>query len=421
MAVTALPRRRLLFLAPFPPRRDATHGGGRVIAGLLAALAERHELALLCLRGEGEPPADPELAERGMRVEELPRPGWRRSRGLAERLEKWLAPFTGRPGWARACESPELEARLRELAGSFRPEVVQAEYHVMAQYLPLLRGLPARRVLDQVEPGVPAARELLRESRGRARAERALDLLAWRRFEQRAAREVDAMVTFTEKDAAVMRLLAPAGLPVEVVPFGTEPPGRALDPLGQPPPTVLFLGNYLHRPNADAAVRLAREILPRLRARVPDARLALVGAEPPEEVRALAGPAVEVTGFVPDPLPWLDRAAVFAAPLARGGGMRVKVVEALAAGKAVVASPLAIEGLGEGLARGNGEGPPLVVATTDEDFAAAVAGLLEDPGRRAALASRARAWALAHLGWERAAAGYEALYERLLSAGGGAR
>jgi polysaccharide biosynthesis protein PslH len=416
------PRRRLLFLAPFPPRRDAPHGGGRVIAGLLAGLAERHDLALLCLRGEGEPPTGPELRARGVLVEELPRPGWRRSRTLGERLGKWLGPFAGGPfsslpGWARACSSRELAERLMTLAGSFRPEIVQAEYHVMAQYLPVLRGFPARRVLAQVEPGVPAARELLGESRGRARVERALDLLAWERFERRSAREGDAIVTFTPRDAAAMRRLAPPGLPIEVIPFGAEPPERALDPLGQPPPTVLFLGNYLHRPNADAAVRLAREILPRVRARCPQARLALVGAEPPEEVRALAGPAVEVTGFVPDPLPWLDRAAVVAAPLERGGGMRVKVAEALAAGKAVVASPLAAEGL----PGGPWSDPPLLVATTDEDLASAIAGLLEDPERRAALAARARAWAREHLAWERATDGHQELYERLLSNDKGAR
>jgi glycosyltransferase involved in cell wall biosynthesis len=104
--------------------------------------------------------------------------------------------------------------------------------------------------------------------------------------------------------------------------------------------------------------------------------------------------------------PWLDRAAVVAAPLASGGGMRVKVLEALAAGKAVVASPLAAEGLG---------GAPLLRADGDEETAEAISGLIDDRDRRAALAARAREWALVHLGRERTVEAFEALYEQLIA------
>jgi glycosyltransferase involved in cell wall biosynthesis len=98
------------------------------------------------------------------------------------------------------------------------------------------------------------------------------------------------------------------------------------------------------------------------------------------------------------------------APLRLGGGMRVKVAEALAAGKAVVASGLAAEGLG---AR---DGDELLLADNSDAVADAASALLLDPARRAALGTRARAWAAEHLAWDAPAAAFERLYDSLLGA-----
>jgi glycosyltransferase involved in cell wall biosynthesis len=99
---------------------------------------------------------------------------------------------------------------------------------------------------------------------------------------------------------------------------------------------------------------------------------------------------------------------VFIAPLRLGGGMRVKILEALAAGKAVVTSPLAVEGLD--LVHGEG----VYLADSDAEFCQAITELLASPEQRASLAHRARAWACAHLGWDKSIAQYEALYSRLI-------
>jgi glycosyltransferase involved in cell wall biosynthesis len=403
-------RRRILVLAPFPPRLDASHGGGRVVAQLAAGLAERHAVALLCLRGADEPPVDAGLRRRLAITEEVPRAGGWRSADARQRLRKDFAllasPLTGRTAWARAWAVPAFAARLTELVREWRPEVVQAEYGVMGQYLAGLNGSPARRVLVDYEPGAPAARERWRESRGRAWIERGLDLLAWEGAARRLPRLADAVVTMTEKDRGAVLARAP-GARVVTIPFGIPIPERPLDPLGQPPPALLFAGSFRHPPNVDAAVRLAERIFPLVRARCPEAVLHLVGEEPPERLRAV-GPGVVVAGRVPDVEPWLERAAVAVAPLRQGGGMRVKVAEALAAGKAVVATRLAVEGMAVA------DGGAVLLAESDADFAAAVAALIEDPPRRAALAGRARAWAVAHLGWQGCLAAWEDLYARLL-------
>ena len=399
--------RRLLFLVPFAPRLDAVHGGSRTIAQLLAALAERNRLAVLCLRGPDEPPVDEALRAGCELVEEVSRsPGgpavqrWRR-RGRSAR-----AHLGGTPLWVAQWASPRYAARVRELARTWDPEIVQIEFHVMGQYTAALRGCAAPRVLVQHDPGVPAARERSSARRGIARLMARREVRAWERYEAGIMEEVQAVVVFTDRDR---RALAPAArdVPVVRIPIATALPERPLDPLGHLPPSICFVGSFIHPPNIDAAVRLAGAIFPRLRAEFPDLTLQIVGDGPPGEVRALAGANVFVTGRVPDTSPFLDRAAVVVVPLRLGGGMRVKVLEALAAGKAVVASPLSVEGLDLT------SGEQVVLAESDQQFRDAIGDLLRDPARRAALAARARAWACVNLGWGPVAAAYERLYDSL--------
>ena len=148
-------------------------------------------------------------------------------------------------------------------------------------------------------------------------------------------------------------------------------------------------------------------VFPRVLERVPDARLDIVGNEPEEDIRALEGGAVSVHGSVPDVTPYLDRAAVVVAPIRLGGSMRMKVLEALAAGKVLVATARAAEGVDAV------PGEHFVLADDEEALVEALAGLLIEPERRRALGQRARAWAEEHLGWERGAEAFEELYDRL--------
>ena len=123
--------------------------------------------------------------------------------------------------------------------------------------------------------------------------------------------------------------------------------------------------------------------------------------------RATTSPVGETLRQVPDVMPYLDRAAVVVVPLRMGGGMRIKVLEALAAGKAVVASRRATEGLDIT------DGEQLMLAETDAEFARTIARLLADPARRRSLAACGREWSRSNLGWDRVASAYDALYQSL--------
>ncbi|PYV03102.1 MAG: hypothetical protein DMG10_12550 [Acidobacteria bacterium] len=400
--------KRLLFLLPFPPRLDARHGGGRATAQLLVKLATRHRVALLYLRAPSDPPLDTTLQERCELVEEVmrPDPGF----SLAEGWSRLNSLLRARPLWAAGSSVAAYGPRLRALARTWRPDIVQIEYHVMGQYLSALDGCPAPRVLTEYEPGAQVARDLLDSRRGLARLPYWLSWRAWERFEGAVIGQVQAVVALTERDRLVLAPFAPH-TPIVRIPLGMALPEHPLNPLGHSPPSLLFVGNFGHPPNADAAVRLISAIFPRVQARFPELVLHIVGEQPAPRVRQMANANVIVTGPVPDVTPYLDRAALVVVPLRLGGGMRVKVLEALAAGKAVIASPLAVEGLDVV------DGEHVFVAESDPQFCDAIAQLLAHPEQRTALAARARAWAHANLSWERSIVAYETLYQNLTGHG----
>jgi glycosyltransferase involved in cell wall biosynthesis len=402
-------RRRLLFLVPFAPRLDATHGGGRALAQLIERLASRHDAAVLALRADDDLPVDALLKERCLLVEEFVRRGIGRTLG-----ERWLRRArllsglaAGRPMWASEWFLAAYAKRAGELARTWEPDIIQIEFHIMAQYARAVSSASAPIVLTQPESGVQAAKDRLRSATGLEKVLRHMDARAWHRFEKRVLGEVDAIVAFTERDRDAVTQLRPNATTVRI-PLGTEVPSEPLSPSGFPPPSIVFVGNFMHPPNADAALRLVTEIFPLVSSRHPHSLLYIVGDGPPDEIERRRSERVIVTGHVPDVTPYLDRAALVAVPVRLGGGMRVKVLEALAAGKAMVASKRALEGLDLV------DEEHVLVAESDREFGEAISRLLSDEDLRVTVATRAREWACSNIGWDKSIEAYEALYESLL-------
>jgi glycosyltransferase involved in cell wall biosynthesis len=165
----------------------------------------------------------------------------------------------------------------------------------------------------------------------------------------------------------------------------------------------------------DAALWLAHEVLPRVRRRVPDAHLRLAGIHAPSAVRALASPSVEVLGMVDDADAFLRRHAVVAAPIRTGGGMRMKVLHAMALGTAVVTTPLGAEGLSFH------DPPPLAIADNEDELVTAIARLLLHEQERRALGARAREFVQANHSPAATARRLEAVYASVIEARRGSR
>ncbi len=194
---------------------------------------------------------------------------------------------------------------------------------------------------------------------------------------------------------------------VRVVPNGVDLAAFAYVEDGRPAARLVFAGNLGYFPNVDAATFLVRDVLPRVRAAVAGAELRLVGARPARRVRALAGAAgVSLASSVPAMAPELARATVAVVPLRAGSGLQNKVLEAMAAGTPVVATPRAVAGLALGAA-----GEEVLVADDAAGLAAAAVALLRDPARARAQARAARALVERRYRWGDSAAGVEAAWQ----------
>jgi glycosyltransferase involved in cell wall biosynthesis len=200
--------------------------------------------------------------------------------------------------------------------------------------------------------------------------------------------EFDHVIVVSDQERA---RLAAGDRSVLVCPNGREPSAVLPDAPGA---TVAFVATMGWAPNVDAAVWLAREIWPAVLARVPGAQLLLVGKDPAPAVRALAGAGVHVTGTVADVAPYLAQSRVVVAPLRAGGGTRLKIMEALDVGRPVVATSLGCEGMEDLVGRG------VIVADTSGGLAEAIAGLLLDPSRAAALGRAGHAAVAAEHTWD---------------------
>jgi glycosyltransferase involved in cell wall biosynthesis len=399
-------RRRLLVVAPFAPRLDGMNGGSKVMAALLKGLSHDHRIAVIYLRGRAEPVIDPALTSRCDFVIEVMHEWIESRRRPSKAIRLAVGLLSGKPLWVRRWWVPELFERLRDAAVRWRPDIAQFEFHVMAQYASAVDGLQVPRILVQHEPGAPAALERRSQTRGPWWLAAEADYRAWRYFERHATRMFERVVAFTDRDAAALKNLAP-GVRIAQIPLGIDVPATPLKEVAAQQPQVLFVGSFHHAPNEDAAVRMATRILPLVQRVQREARLSLVGSAPTPQVLDLRGPAVEVHGSVPDITPYLQQAAVVVAPMRLGGGMRVKVLEALAAGRPLVCSRLAIEGI-EVV---NEE--QVILAGTDQEFANAIAALLSSPERRALLGRRAHAWAAEHVAVSSAVEKYRDLYRSL--------
>jgi glycosyltransferase involved in cell wall biosynthesis len=409
---------RVLLVTPVPPQAD---GGGAIPVLLhaeLAGLRRLHEVTLVT--AIGDEPGHAEAVERLRDEVEVqaadrrrPPPGLRRRRRQLRLAAKWArGPWPWRTVWYA---DPGIQAVLDRVAARREFDVVAVEDSAMSVFR-YPAATPSVFTHHEVLRPRPAARPPGSPLRWPGWAFGEVDWRRWPGFQRHAWNRFDLVQVFSRRDAETLAELAPEVAPrVRVDPFGLELPPAA-DPDREVPGTVLFVGNFAHAPNRDAARWLVAEIMPALKERFPAARLRIVGTAPPPGIRALAGPDVELFADAPSIFPHLEQASVVLAPVRTGGGMRMKVLESMATGKAVVTTARGREGYDC-----FGEEPPLAIAEDDGEIAAATAALLADDERRRDLGARARGFAERHCGPDAWARRLTAVYEeaRALRAGGG--
>jgi glycosyltransferase involved in cell wall biosynthesis len=333
--------------------------------------------------------------------------------GLAKRLLQLRSLASTRSFERLRVTLPALQQTLDRVLCARRFDVINLEFPYLGHYH-LLQAPPGERLprlfVDSHEIAYDLARQF---ARGGSNLGRRLYAGAnWRKLRQ------DELGTYRNADGVYLcsaaderRLLDQVpGVRTAVVPNAADIEYYQPRPTDPPPDgrTVVYFGLLSTIPNIDGVVHLVQDIWPRIAEAAPDARCKIIGGRPPPLLLALAGPRVEFTGFVSDLRPHLAAAAVVVVPLRLGGGTRLKIVEAMAMGKAIVSTTLGAEGI-EAV-----PGRDLLLADQPAAFADAVHRVLAEPGLAARIGQSARQLAVDRYGWGEAARALEGFYRRIL-------
>jgi sugar transferase (PEP-CTERM/EpsH1 system associated) len=383
-------------MLPYPP----TWGFVTRVYQFIRVLAQRHSVTLLTFADAEQEPYLAALREVCAEVHAVPRTV---SKG-AKRLGQLTSLFSTVSYQWRSHQSEALQQKLDELAQRQRFDVIQIE----SSQLGCFRFDPrAALVVDEHNIEYELLyRTFQTETSPLRRLYNWVEFKKFRREEIGTWRRAAGTVTTSEREAEMIRAIVP-DRPVTCVPNAVDveyfrPSDTPVDPNA-----IVLTGLMKYRPNVDAAVYFVREVLPLLLAARPKLVFYIVGGEPPEEVRQLAGPNVVVTGTVPDVRPYVYKAAVFVVPLRMGGGTRLKVLEGLSMKKAMVSTSLGCEGIHVV------DGTHLLIADTPETFANAVLRVMGDPALVDRLAEAGRDLVDRQYRWERVVGDLEVFFETL--------
>jgi glycosyltransferase involved in cell wall biosynthesis len=292
----------------------------------------------------------------------------------------------GQPWMMVRDDRGEMRRLVDHLLAETSFNVVHADQLNMAQYA--LRVCGASKVLDAHNALWLLYRRLaarMKPGPGKWLLERDWRLL--KAYEGQMVRVFDAVLAVSQEDREALLEAAGVERPITIIPIAVDM--DEVRPAARRPGAnhILHLGTMYWPPNIDGVMWFIHEVFPHIRQHRPDVVFDVVGSRPPSALRELSqdgSGGINVTGYVADPAPYLEQAGVFVVPLRAGGGMRVKILNALAQGLPVVSTALGVEGIAAV------PGRDLLTANTAETFAEAVIQVLNDPALAARLSAAGR-------------------------------
>lgn len=406
-------RLNILYVSQIPASPPRIGAQARM-HGLMTQLARRHDLTAAMLVDDE---FDAEECRRAMQVycrEVVLIPNPKGRQGLTKRLLQVRSLASTHSFERSRVTLPALQQTLNRILRARRFDVMNLEFSFLGHYD--LRQAPRGQkppplVVDSHNIDYDLARQYAHG--GSSLVRRLYAKANWRKLRR------EELATYRDADGVYLcsavderRLLdQEPGIRTAVIPNAADIEyyqPRPTDPLPDGR-TVVYFGKLAYVPNIDAVVHFLRDIWPRIAEADPNALCKIIGGQPPPPwLRGLAGPRVELMDFVPDLRPHLAAAAVVLAPLRLGGGTRLKIIEAMAMGKAIVSTTLGAEGI-EAV-----PGRDILVEDQPAAFADAVSRLLAEPGLAARIGRSARRLAVERYGWSDAARALEGFYRRIL-------
>ena len=414
-AVSMNPQRLNILYVSQMPASPPRFGAQARMHGLMTQLARRHDLTAVMLVDEE---FDIDECRRAMLVYcrdvvLVPNPYGRE--GFTKRLLQ-LRSLASTQSFERLRVSvPALRQALNRVLCAKPFDIVNLEFSFLGDYN-LRQAPPGNRLPALVVDSHNIDYELARQyTRAGGLLRRLYAEANWRKLRR------EELATYGDADGVYLcsvadqrRLLDDVpGARTLVIPNAADVEyyqSRATDPLPDVR-TVVFFGLLSYFPNVDGVTYFVQEIWPRIAEADPKARLKIIGGQATGSLQALVRPGVELTGFVPDLRPHLAEAAAVVVPLRLGGGTRLKIVEAMAMGKAIVSTTLGAEGI-EAV-----RGRDILIEDEPAAFAAAVGRLLADSSLAASIGQSARRLAVERYAWSGAAQALEGFYRRILEGG----
>jgi len=351
---------------PYPPVDGGTMAMNSVTQGLLC---EGCEVKVLAVETDKHP----------VDIAKMPTEYRERTRFEAEYvdlgikpLEAAVAMLCGESYHVKRFVSNDFARRLRELLEEEEYDVVHVESLFLTPYVPLIRKYSQARVVlrahnvehliwRRIAQGTrnPLKRWYLKHC--------SLTLGA---YEREHVNDYDGVICITGNDARLYREMG-CRKPVAAIPFGVEP--APMSQVEVEPDSLFHIGSMDWMPNREGIDWLLREVWPVVHSRLPQVRLYLAGRRMPEELLKADIEGVSVVGEVPDALEFIGSKQINVVPLLSGSGIRVKIIEAMSAGKAVVTTAIGAEGIDYE------DGKHLLTANTPGEFASQIARLVENP------------------------------------------
>jgi glycosyltransferase involved in cell wall biosynthesis/GT2 family glycosyltransferase len=374
---------------PFP----LSHGGAVRMYNLMREAAKDYSLILLSFVDDFQTPA-PELAALCAEIIEVKREGSHYRHSSPD--PKAVSDF----------KSPTFEAAIRWVQRKWQPAIAQLEFTQMAQYAQGCK--PAKTILVEHDITLDLYAQLLKDKDD---FDLRIELEKWNAFERNGWREVDSVVVMSHKDSETVE----AAKRVDVIENGVDlerfNPSEALPEPGR----LLFIGSLAHLPNLMALAWFVEHVWPKLR----NTTLHIIAGRNPDYyidfykdrvVVNLKQEGIELEAFVSDVRPAYSRAEVVIAPLLASAGTNIKIMEAMACGKAIVATPGGVNGLSVD------PGNDFLLGTTPEEFASAIETLQTDPALRRQLEQQARKTAEDRYSWTSIGQKQKELYSFLANA-----
>lgn len=316
------------------------------------------------------------------------------------------AALSSRPIQTAIYESDAMRRAVQGWLSRQEFDLVHVQLARMATYLREAAGIP--RTIDLIDALSLNMHRRSQVDRGPARWAARLEATRLRRYEQDVCNEAERAVVASAREASAVN----GNGRVDVVTNGVDLRRFRFDPHRGSLPELIFSGNMGYFPNENATVWFVRYVFPIVRKAVPDVRLRIVGVRPTRAVRKLGGPisGVIVSGYVEDLAAELQRARVAVAPMQSGSGQQLKVLEAMAVGTPVVATPLAVAGI---TAR---DEEHALVAEDPREFAQKTVRLLHDEILAHRLAHNARKLVDDQYTWEQSVSQLVLSYEAAIDA-----